>query len=77
AFPDAAQPASLTDSTAPFRPRRPPAAPVTSELPAPKKGPLLLLLGASLVLLAGAATFLAARGCASLRAPSHSSAPAR
>ena len=35
---------------------------------APKKGPLLLLLVASLVLLAGAATFLTARGCASFRA---------
>jgi len=53
------------------------AAPVTSELPPPKKGPLLLLFGASLVLLAGAATFLAARGCASFRALSHSSAPSR
>jgi serine/threonine-protein kinase len=77
AFSGAAQPASLADSTAPLKPRRPPAAPVTSELPPPKKGPLLLLLGASLVLLAGAATFLAARGCASLRALSHSSAPPR
>jgi serine/threonine protein kinase len=77
AFLGAPQPASLADSTAPLRPRRPPAAPVTSELPPPRKGPLLLLLGASLVLLAGAATFLAARGCASLRALSHSSSPSR
>lgn len=77
AFVGTAQPASLADSTAPLRPRRTPAAPVTSELPSPKKGPLLLLLGASLVLLAGAATFLAARGCAPLRSLSHSSAPSR
>jgi hypothetical protein len=77
AFSGAVQPASLADSTAPLRPRHPPAAPVTSELPLPKKGPLLLLLGASLVLLAGAAIFLAARGCGSLRTPSHSSAPSR
>jgi len=77
AFAGAPQPVSLADSTAPLAPRRPPAAPVTSELPPPRKGPLLLLLGASLVLLAGAATFLAARGCAAFRAPSRSSAPSR
>ena len=76
-FPSAAQPPSLADSTAPLRPRRPPAAPVTSELPPPKKGPLLLLFIASLVLLAGAATFLTARGCASFRALSRPSAPSR
>jgi len=77
AFEGVPRPASLADSTAPLPPRRPPAAPVTSELPPPTKGPLLLLLGASLVLLAGAATFFAARGCASFRALSHSSAPSR
>ena len=77
AFEGAARPASLADSTAPLRPKRPTTAPVTSELPPPKKSPLLLLLSASLVLLAGAAIFFAARGCASLRAPSHSSAPSR
>src|ERR1019366_4345212 len=58
----APHPAPPAAPPAPPRPGRPPAAPVTSELPPPRKGPLLLLLGASLVLLAGAATFLAARG---------------
>jgi len=77
AFPEAAKPPSIAESTSPFRPGRPPAAPVTSELPPPRKGPLLLLFGASLVLLAGATTFLLARGCAPLRALSHSSAPSR
>jgi serine/threonine protein kinase len=76
-FPDAAKPPSVTESTLPLRPGRPPAAPVTSELPPPRKGPLLLLFGASLVLLAGATTFLLARGCAPPRALSHSSAPSR
>ena len=76
-FPEAAKPPSIAESTLPLRPGRPPAAPVTSELPPPRKGPLLLLFGASLVLLAGAATFLLARGCAPLRVLSHSSAPAR
>jgi serine/threonine protein kinase len=74
---DAAPPVSVADSTAPLRSRRPPAAPVTSELPPPKKGPLLLLFGASLVLLAGAATFFAVRGCAPVRSLSHTSAPSR
>jgi serine/threonine protein kinase len=72
-------PAAVADSTAPHRKRRLSTAPKTSELlaPPPRKGPLLLLLGASLVLLAFAATFLAARGCAPLRASAPSSAPAR
>lgn len=73
----ASPPAYVAPSTAPLRPRRLSTAPVASELPPPRKGPLLLLLGASLVLLAFAATFLAARGCAPPRASAPSSAPAR
>ena len=73
----ASPPAAVSDSTAPRRGRRPSTAPKTSELPPSRKGPLLLLLGASLVLLASAVTFLAARGCAPVRASAPSSAPAR
>jgi serine/threonine protein kinase len=74
----ASLPAAVAPSTAPLRRRRLSTAPVTSEMPTstPRKGPLLLLLGASLVLLAFAATFLAARGCAAPRASVPSSAPA-
>ena len=61
-------PASVADSTAPLRRPRSTAAAVTSEMPAPRKGPLLLLLGASLVLIAVTALF-AARGCSRLRTP--------
>jgi hypothetical protein len=77
AFLGAPPPARIAESTAPLKSRRPPAAPVTSELPPPRKGPLLLLLAASLVLLAGAATLVAARGCPHFRALSRSSAPSR
>jgi serine/threonine protein kinase len=73
----ASPPAAVAPSTAPLRQRRRSTAPRTSDLPSPRKGPLLLLLGASLVLLAGAATFLAARGCAAPRASAPSSSPAR
>jgi serine/threonine protein kinase len=73
----ASPPAPVAPPTGPVRRRRLSTAPLTSELPPPRKGPLLLLLGASLVLLAGTATFLAARGCAPPRAPATSSAPAR
>ena len=72
----AAAPASVADSTAPLRRRRSSAAAVTSEMPAPRKGPLLLLLGASFVLIAVTALF-AARGCGALRTLAPPPAPAR
>jgi serine/threonine-protein kinase len=62
----AAAPVPAPDSTTPLRRPRSSAAPVTSEMPLPRKGPLLLLLGASLVLIAVTALF-AARGCGRLR----------
>ncbi len=61
----AAAPAAV-GSTAPLRRPRSSAAPVTSEMPGPRKGPLILLLGASLLLIAVAALF-ATRGCGRLR----------
>jgi serine/threonine protein kinase len=62
----AAAPAPVADSTAPLRRPRSSAAAVTSEMAATRKGPLLLLLGASLMLIALTALF-AARGCGRLR----------
>jgi serine/threonine protein kinase len=73
----ASPPAGVARFTAPLRKRRLSTAPVTSELPTARRGPLLLLLGASVVILACAATFLAARGCAAPRASAPSSSPAR
>jgi len=64
----AALPAPVAESTAPLRRPRSTAAAVTREMPLPRKGPLLLLLGASLVLIAVTALF-AARGCSRLRTP--------
>jgi eukaryotic-like serine/threonine-protein kinase len=61
-------PTRIADSTAPLRRTRTSAAPVTSEMPQPRKGPLLLLLGASVVLVAAAALLLA-RGCPRERVP--------
>ena len=62
----AALPAPVAESTAPLRRPRSTAAAVTREMPLPRKGPLLLLLGASFVLIAVAALF-AARGCGRIR----------
>jgi serine/threonine protein kinase len=71
-------PGAVAPSTGPLRRKRTSAAPVTSVLPAPsRKGPLLLLIGSSLVILAGAATLLATRGCPPSRASTPSSTPAR
>ena len=70
-------PGAVAPSTGPFRRKRTSAAPVTSVLRAPRKGALLLLLGSSLVILAGVATLLATRGCPPSRASTPSSAPAR
>ena len=67
---------SPADSTAPLRRPRSSAAAVTSEMPAPRKGPLLLLLGASFVLIAVTALFTA-RGCGPLRTLARPPAPAR
>ena len=72
----AAAPASIADSTAPLRRPRSPVAALTSEMPAPRKGPLLLLFGASLVLIAVTALF-AARGCGGIRTLAPPPAPAR
>lgn len=59
-------PVPVAGSTAPLRRPRTSAAAVTSEMPAPRKGPLLLLLAASAALIVLAALF-AARGCGRLR----------
>ncbi len=69
-------PTAVADSTAPLRRPRSSAAAVTSEMRAPRKGPLLLLLGASLVLIAGTALF-ATRGCGRFQTLAPPSAPAR
>jgi hypothetical protein len=70
-------PAAVAPPTGPIRRRRISAAPVTSVPRALRKGPLLLFLGSSLVILAGVATFLATRGCPPSRASTPSSTPAR
>ncbi|MGZ6970156.1 MAG: serine/threonine protein kinase, partial [Thermoanaerobaculia bacterium] len=70
-------PGAVAPSTGPFRRKRTSAVPVTSVLRAPRKGPLVLLLVSSLVILAGVATLLATRGCPPSRASTPSSAPAR
>jgi serine/threonine protein kinase len=62
----AAAPVFVADSTAPLRRPRSSAAAVTKEMPAPRKGPLLLLLAASAALIVLAALF-ATRGCGRLR----------
>jgi serine/threonine-protein kinase len=72
----AVRPAAVADSTAPFRRPRSSAAAVTTEMSPPRKGPILLLLGASALLIAGAAIFTL-RGCGRIRLLAPASAPSR
>jgi hypothetical protein len=72
----AVRPAAVADSTAPFRRLRSSAAAVTTEMSPPRKGPILLLLGASALLIAGAAVFTL-RGCGRIRLLAPASAPSR
>ena len=72
----AVSPPAVADSTAPFRRVRSSAAAVTTEMAAPRKGPIVVVLVASAVLIAVTAVF-AARGCDRLRAIAAPTAPAR